>query len=43
MFKDNIISNSNFSLMASYISYYDTKKYISPNTIETHEDVICII
>ena len=44
MFKDNIISNSNFSLMASYISYYDTKKnIISPNTIETHEDVTCII
>ena len=26
--KHNIISNSTFSLMASYISYYDTKKTI---------------
>lgn len=44
MFKDNIISDSKFSLMASYISYYDTKKnIISPKTIETHEDVTCII
>lgn len=44
MFKHNIISNSNFSLMASYISYYDTKKHIiSPKNIETHEDVTCII
>lgn len=44
MFKDNIISDSKFSLMASYISYYDTKKnIICPNTIETHEDVTCII
>jgi hypothetical protein len=44
MFKDNIISNSNFSLMASYISYYDTKKnIIAPKTIETHDDVTYII
>lgn len=28
LFKHNIIANSTFSLMASYISYYDTKKII---------------
>ena len=45
MFKHNIISNSNFSLMASYISYYETKKtIIAPSsTISFHEDITNVI
>jgi hypothetical protein len=45
MIKHNIISNSSYSLMASYISYYDTKKIIiAPKScINYHEDITDII
>ena len=45
MIKHNIISNSSYSLMASYISYYDTKKIIiAPKScINYHEDISDII
>lgn len=38
LFKNNIISNSTFSLWASYISFYETKKIIiSPSIWFSHE------
>lgn len=45
MIKHNIISDSHFSLMASYISYYETKKtIIAPSsTISFHEDITNVI
>ena len=45
MIKHNIVSESHFSLMASYISYYETKKtIIAPSsTISFHEDITNII
>ena len=45
MIKHNIISDSHFSLMASYISYYETKKtIIAPSSsVSFHEDITNII
>jgi len=45
MIKHNIISNSHFSLMASYISYFDDKKtIIAPtSTVSFHEDITTVI
>jgi len=45
MIKHNIISNSHFSLMASYISYYETiKTIIAPtSSISFHEDITNVI
>tara|TARA_B110000003_G_C16654408_1_gene535752 strand:+ start:2592 stop:3404 length:813 start_codon:yes stop_codon:yes gene_type:complete len=45
MIKHNIVSESHFSLMASYISYYETKKtIIAPSsTISFHEDITNVI
>lgn len=45
MIKHNIISNSHFSLMASYISYFDDKKIIiaPTSTVSFHEDITTVI
>lgn len=45
MIKHNIVSNSHFSLIASYISYYETTKIIiaPASSVSFHEDITNII
>ena len=42
MFKHNIISDSYFSLIASYISYYDTKKIIISPSLIGQTEASCV-